>query len=99
MASELDFLFDTGDNDERRLHWETVFRRAGSWGGEIIQVELKLSPLFIASRAEGAKSLLNGQSSFVAHSSRGLGHLPLKEEITGSNPVCATKDNKVAWLL
>ncbi len=26
----------------------------------------------------------------VAHSSRGLGHLPLKEEITGSNPVCAT---------
>ncbi len=26
----------------------------------------------------------------MAHSSRGLGHLPLKEEITGSNPVCAT---------
>ena len=26
----------------------------------------------------------------VAHSSSGLGHLPLKEEITGSNPVCAT---------
>ena len=26
-----------------------------------------------------------------AHSSRGLGHLPLKEEITGPNPVCATK--------
>ena len=31
--------------------------------------------------------------SEVAHSSRGLGHLPLKEEITGSNPVCATKQN------
>ena len=29
--------------------------------------------------------------SDVAHSSSGLGHLPLKEEITGSNPVCATK--------
>ena len=28
----------------------------------------------------------------MAHSSRGLGHVPLKEEITGSNPVCATKD-------
>jgi hypothetical protein len=27
----------------------------------------------------------------VAHSSSGLGHLPLKEEITGSNPVCATR--------
>ena len=30
-------------------------------------------------------------SPFKAHSSRGLGHFPLKEEITGSNPVCATK--------
>ncbi len=26
-----------------------------------------------------------------AHSSRGLGRVPLKDEITGSNPVCATK--------
>ena len=26
----------------------------------------------------------------VAHSSSGLGHCPLKAEITGSNPVCAT---------
>ena len=34
---------------------------------------------------------LSGLFLSVAHSSRGLGHLPLKEEITGSNPVCATK--------
>jgi hypothetical protein len=34
---------------------------------------------------------------FVAHSSRGLGHLPLKEEITGSNPVCATNAKKTAY--
>lgn len=27
----------------------------------------------------------------VAHSSRGPGRVPLKDEITGSNPVCATK--------
>jgi hypothetical protein len=27
---------------------------------------------------------------FVAHSSSGLGHRPLKAKITGSNPVCAT---------
>ena len=33
----------------------------------------------------------SGLLKLVAHSSRGLGHLPLKEEITGSNPVCATK--------
>ena len=26
----------------------------------------------------------------VAHSSSGPGHLPLKEEIRGSNPLCAT---------
>ena len=26
----------------------------------------------------------------MAHSSSGLGHRPLKAEITGSNPVCAT---------
>ena len=28
---------------------------------------------------------------FMPHSSRGLGHRPLKAEITGSNPVCGTK--------
>ena len=33
----------------------------------------------------------------LAHSSRGLGHLPLKEEITGSNPVCATKAKETAY--
>jgi hypothetical protein len=26
----------------------------------------------------------------MAHSSSGLGRVPLKDEITGSNPVCAT---------
>ncbi len=30
------------------------------------------------------------QVKHVAHSSSGLGHRPLKAEITGSNPVCAT---------
>ena len=30
------------------------------------------------------------QESYLAHSSSGLGHRPLKAEITGSNPVCAT---------
>ena len=28
---------------------------------------------------------------YVAHSSSGLGHRPLKAEIRGSNPLCATK--------
>ena len=30
------------------------------------------------------------EQSTEAHSSSGLGHRPLKAEITGSNPVCAT---------
>ena len=30
------------------------------------------------------------QNSYLAHSSSGLGHRPLKAETTGSNPVCAT---------
>src|SRR6187401_1294701 len=33
----------------------------------------------------------SGPSWDVPHSSRGLGHRPLKAEITGSNPVCGTK--------
>ena len=36
-------------------------------------------------------------SFWVAHSSRGLGHLPLKEEITGSNPVCASSNSLAGW--
>ena len=37
------------------------------------------------------QKLDNGSSHLVtAHSSSGLGHRPLKAEITGSNPVCAT---------
>ncbi len=31
----------------------------------------------------------------VAHSSRGLGHRPLKAEIRGSNPLCATNNRQV----
>ncbi len=31
----------------------------------------------------------------MAHSSSGLGHRPLKAEITGSNPVCATKSRRL----
>ena len=33
--------------------------------------------------------------SYVAHSSSGLGHRPLKAEITGSNPVCATNNSGI----
>ena len=36
------------------------------------------------------KSICQRSFLSVAHSSSGLGHRPLKAEITGSNPVCAT---------
>lgn len=41
--------------------------------------------------SEGSNPSSPARRYSTAHSSRGLGHLPLKEEITGSNPVCATK--------
>ncbi len=37
-----------------------------------------------------AVARLDPPSRSVPHSSRGLGHRPLKAEITGSNPVCGT---------
>ncbi len=37
------------------------------------------------------KSNSHHANSYVAHSSSGQGHRPLKAEITGSNPVCATR--------
>ena len=43
------------------------------------------TPLKYEVKYVGEKSNLG-----VAHSSSGRGHRPLKAEITGSNPVCAT---------
>jgi hypothetical protein len=37
------------------------------------------------------RSPIAQEQSTEAHSSSGLGHRPLKAEITGSNPVCAIK--------
>ena len=41
------------------------------------------------------KSIAQRSFSSVAHSSSGLGHRPLKAEITGSNPVCATNNSGI----
>ena len=41
------------------------------------------------------KSICQRSFSSVAHSSSGLGHRPLKAEITGSNPVCATNNSGI----
>jgi len=39
---------------------------------------------------EGSNPSSPAISFFTAHSSSGPGRVPLKDEITGSNPVCAT---------
>ena len=59
LASELDFLFAKGDNDERRLLCETIFRRVSVRDGKIVGVELNSPFTLIASRAEGSVSFLN----------------------------------------
>jgi hypothetical protein len=56
LASQLDFLFAKGDNDERRLLCETVFRRISVRNRKIVQVELNSPFTLIASRAEGSES-------------------------------------------
>ena len=51
-----------------------------------------LSAITVATTLATTRVKSNGQLSlsYVAHSSSGLGHRPLKAETTGSNPVCAT---------
>ena len=61
LASEFDFLFEKGDNDERRLLCETIFKRVNVRNGKITRVELNLPFALIASRTEGSGSFLSGQ--------------------------------------
>ena len=60
LASELDFLYSKGNNDERRLLCETIFKRLSVRNGKIVGVELNSPFTLIASRAEGSESLLSG---------------------------------------
>ena len=63
------------------------------WNAEIEARYDELSATTFATTPANTDVKSIGQRSFlsVAHSSSGLGHRPLKAEITGSNPVCATK--------
>ena len=51
----------------------------------LVATTFATTPLKYEVKYVGEKSKLG-----VAHSSSGRGHRPLKAEITGSNPVCAT---------
>ena len=74
----LDFICDKGDNNRRCLLGETLFERF-IFDGNIPQW---VANLWLIAHLP------------MAHSSRGLGRRPLKAEITGSNPVCATNSNQ-----
>ena len=59
------------------------------WKSDIYAIYRELTVNTIVS----IQQQLDNKSPYLvtAHSSSGLGHRPLKAEITGSNPVCATK--------
>ena len=56
----LDFLFSKGNNDERRLLCETIFRRVTVRNGKIVHADLNSPFTLIASRTEGSEPLLTG---------------------------------------
>jgi len=60
LATELDFLYDKANFDERRLLCETVIKRLNIENGTIVNMELNSPFALIASRAEGSGSVLNG---------------------------------------
>jgi len=60
LATELDFLFDKGNFDERQLLCETVLKRLYVKEGSVTKVELNSPFALIASRACGSESVLNG---------------------------------------
>lgn len=60
LATELDFLFEKGNFDERRLLCETVFKRLCVRQGKIAAVELNSPFGLISSRAKGSESAAYG---------------------------------------
>ncbi len=60
LATELDFLFEKGTFDEKRLLCETVFKRLYVEEGRITKAELNAPFAIITASAKGSESVLNG---------------------------------------
>jgi hypothetical protein len=60
LATELDFLFDKGNYDEKRLLCETVFKRVHLKAGKITRTELKAPFALITRCASGSGAVTNG---------------------------------------
>ncbi len=59
LATQLDFLFDKGNFEERRLLCETVLKRLYVQDGKITKAELN-APFAIIARAKGSGAVTNG---------------------------------------
>lgn len=60
LATELNFLFENGDFDERRLLCETVFKRIKVKEGKITDIDYNSPFGFIASQAKGSGTVVYG---------------------------------------
>ncbi|MDD5511447.1 MAG: recombinase family protein [Dehalococcoidales bacterium] len=60
LATQLDFLFDKGTFDEKRLICETVFKCLYVEEGKVTKAELNAPFAIIASRAKGSGAVPNG---------------------------------------
>ncbi len=61
IASKLDLLYESGDNNNRRLLCETLFRQVRVRNGKIVKIQANPPFALIASQAGGSESLLSGQ--------------------------------------
>jgi hypothetical protein len=61
LSSELDNLFVRGNNDERRLLCETIFKRVYVHNGKIVTTELNSPFALIAGSAKGSETILTRQ--------------------------------------
>lgn len=77
LATELDFLFEKGTFDEKRLLCETVFKRVYLKEGRVSEVDLNAPFGLIASRGKGSGTVQSGW--------------PLRTQIELSTPRLAPK--------
>jgi len=64
LTTQLDFLFDKGNFDERRLLCETVLKRLYAQDGRITRAELH-APFAIIARAKGSGAVTNGGAQWT----------------------------------
>ena len=63
IAGKLDLLYENGDNNNRRLLCEALFRQVWVRNGTIVKIEANSPFRLILSEAKGSEPLLSGQPS------------------------------------